>query len=110
MVRILFEEIQQRVFDSVDPMFLSLYLKMMSKSSQSMKKVLLRVENLFRYLEVDSQISIAFELLTKKITNESLWTEITEVFEDRVASYPPEKKVPTQIHYINAIFQNSKTF
>ena len=86
MLRILSDEIEQRLFDTIDPLYLILYVKMMTGKSPNLKKILRRVENVFSFLDLNSQIVIAFDLIEKKIEDDSLWTEISEIFENKINS------------------------
>ena len=93
MLRILSDEIEQRLFDTIDPLYLILYVKMMTGKSPNLKKILRRVENVFSFLDLNSQIVIAFDLIEKKIEDDSLWTEISEIFENKINSVDQQYKV-----------------
>lgn len=72
---------------------LKLYFKIASESQANLPKIIKRVDNIFAYLDLDTQVEISLDLIEKKFLNESLWVEISEVFESKFDSLDSEVKV-----------------
>lgn len=86
-------ELEQRLFDALEPFLLKLYLKIASGPQINLSKILKRVDNIFGFLDLETQIEISFDLIKKKVQNESLWIEIVEIFEGKFNSLENETKV-----------------